>query len=186
MEYPAQLLTGLDSFEGRVSWPYLDDVDPANVTAGCGREITTLADFARLPWIIPASADIEAEWTAIRSCRSAMAPHFYENFTSIRLSDESIDAMKLEDLDRVSAVYDQRLPGWQGFPIGALSGLLDMGFNMGPGKLWEPPPHGFPHFLAAVAAGEWGTAAAKCERQGVQAARNAWTKQQFLSAAVIA
>jgi hypothetical protein len=43
---------------------------------------------------------------------------------------------------------------------------------------------GYPKMLSAVEAGDWAQAAAECARGGIGAARNAWTKQQFLSATI--
>jgi hypothetical protein len=58
--------------------------------------------------------------------------------------------------------------------------LLDMAYNLGPAGLLK----GYPRMLSAVEAGDWAQAAAECVRGGIGAARNAWTKQQFLSAAI--
>ena len=58
-------------------------------------------------------------------------------------------------------------------------GLLDMVYNLGPGKLFAE----YPRLLRAVEAGDWKAAAAASHRRGPGEARNAWTQQQFLSAA---
>ncbi len=58
--------------------------------------------------------------------------------------------------------------------------LLDMIYNLGASGLFK----GFPHLVAAVEAGAWAQAAERCIRRGPGAARNAWTRQQFLSAVV--
>jgi uncharacterized protein (DUF4415 family) len=53
-------------------------------------------------------------------------------------------------------------------------------YNLGPAGLFK----GFPHLIAAVQTGAWAQAAAHCMRRGPSAARNNWTRQQFLSAVV--
>jgi hypothetical protein len=58
--------------------------------------------------------------------------------------------------------------------------LLDMIYNLGPAGLFK----GFPHLVAAIQTGAWAQAAEHCMRRGPSAARNNWTRQQFLSAVV--
>ena len=58
--------------------------------------------------------------------------------------------------------------------------LLDMAYNLGPAGLLE----GYPRMIHAVEAGAWAEAAAECARGGINAARNAWTRQQMMSAVV--
>jgi hypothetical protein len=55
-----------------------------------------------------------------------------------------------------------------------------MAYNLGPSGLLR----GYPHMLRAVESGNWPQAAAECVRNGIGDARNAWTKQQFLSAGI--
>jgi hypothetical protein len=58
--------------------------------------------------------------------------------------------------------------------------LLDMIYNLGPAGLFK----GFPHLVAAIQTGAWTQAAQHCMRRGPGEARNAWTREQFLSAVV--
>jgi hypothetical protein len=58
--------------------------------------------------------------------------------------------------------------------------LLDMIYNLGPAGLFK----GFPHLVAAIQTGAWAQAAEHCIRRGPGAARNDWTREQFLSAVV--
>ena len=53
-------------------------------------------------------------------------------------------------------------------------------YNLGPAGLFK----GFPHLVAAVQAGAWVQAAEHCMRRGPSAARNNWTRNQFLSAVI--
>jgi len=53
-------------------------------------------------------------------------------------------------------------------------------YNLGPAGLFK----GFPHLVAAVQTGAWAQAAEHCMRRGPSAARNNWTRNQFLSAVV--
>jgi hypothetical protein len=58
--------------------------------------------------------------------------------------------------------------------------LLDMIYNLGPAGLFK----GFPHLVAAIQTGAWAEAAEDCMRHGPSAARNNWTRKQFLSVVV--
>jgi hypothetical protein len=60
--------------------------------------------------------------------------------------------------------------------------LLDMIYNLGPEGLFKE----FPHLIADVDARAWAQAAESCLRRGPSAARNSWTRQQFLDAVVVA
>ena len=70
--------------------------------------------------------------------------------------------------------------GYDALPDGVKMALLDMAYNLGPAGLLK----GYPKMLSAVETGDWAQAAAECARGGIGAARNAWTKQQFLSDAI--
>jgi hypothetical protein len=58
--------------------------------------------------------------------------------------------------------------------------LLDMAYNLGPEGLLK----GYPKMIRAVETGAWAEAAAESARGGINAARNAWTRQQMMSAVV--
>jgi hypothetical protein len=72
-----------------------------------------------------------------------------------------------------------QVPGYDKLPDPAKLGLLDMVYNLGPGRLFSQ----FPRLLAAVEAGHWDQAAAMSSRRGPAPVRNEWTRQQFLAAA---
>ena len=78
------------------------------------------------------------------------------------------------------ATLRKRLTGYDGLPDGMKMALLDMAYNMGPVGLLE----GYPRMIQAVETGAWTVAAAECARGGINAARNAWTRQQMLAAVV--
>src|SRR6267378_4321833 len=73
-----------------------------------------------------------------------------------------------------------QFPHYDAFPDGVKMALLDMIYNLGPAGLFK----GFPHLVAAIQTGAWSQAAEHCMRRGPSAARNDWTRGQFLSAVV--
>jgi hypothetical protein len=105
-------------------------------------------------------------------------PEFYRAAGSPELPQAVIDAK----LSEVLGVFEESLrtgiAGYEGLPDPAKMALLDMAYNLGPAGLLR----GYPRMLRAVESGNWAQAAAECGRGGIGAARNGWTKAQFLAA----
>jgi GH24 family phage-related lysozyme (muramidase) len=100
----------------------------------------------------------------------------YEPFCQARLS---ADAMRSVFAQKVEALRSQ-MDDWQlgSQPIPVQIALVDMAYNLGLAGLAK-----FVKLKAAVARGDWLTAADECARRGVQQPRNAATRELFLAAA---
>jgi GH24 family phage-related lysozyme (muramidase) len=178
--YLAELLAQLKLFEACVPWMYLDSV--GKVTVGVGLmlpDAPTACALAFMAADAPATpGQIAAEFARVAALAPDKLPAFYRADTSPQLPQEIIDAK----LSEVLAVFENTLrsgiPGYDALPDGVKMALLDMAYNLGPTGLLK----GYPKMLSAVAAGNWAQAASECARNGIGAARNAWTQQQFLSA----
>jgi GH24 family phage-related lysozyme (muramidase) len=180
--YLEQSLAKLKEFEGCVPWMYRDTV--GKVTVGVGLMLPDAKAAETLPFVLGARAATPEEITAEYARVDAMAPGrasaFYKIPASLELTQQTIDAKLQSVLEGFEANLRIQFPHYDDLPNGVKMALLDMIYNLGPEGLFK----GFPHLVAAVEAGAWAQAAEHCMRRGPSAARNAWTRQQFLSALV--
>jgi GH24 family phage-related lysozyme (muramidase) len=180
--YFAESLAQLKVFEACVPWMYLDSV--GKVTVGVGLMLPEAAAACALGFTVagaPATAQqIAAEFDRVAALAPDKLPAFYRADTSPQLPQEIIDAKLSAVLQGFEATIRVGIPGYDALPDGVKMALLDMAYNLGPAGLLK----GYPKMLSAVEAGDWAQAAAECARGGIGAARNAWTKQQFLSATI--
>jgi GH24 family phage-related lysozyme (muramidase) len=180
--YLEQSLAKLKEFEGCVPWMYRDTV--GKVTVGVGLLLPDAKSAATLPFLLdgrPATpAEIAAEFTRIDAMAVGRLPAFYRGPTSLELTQETIDARLSTIREGFETNLRTQIPHYEGLPDGVKMALLDMIYNLGPAGLFK----GFPHLMAAVEAGSWAQAAACCMRRGPSPERNAWTRDQFLSAVV--
>jgi GH24 family phage-related lysozyme (muramidase) len=180
--YFAESLAQLKVFEACVPWMYLDSV--GKVTVGVGLMLPEVAAACALGFTVagaPATAQqIAAEFDRVAALAPDKLPAFYRADTSPQLPQEIIDAKLSAVLQGFEATIRVGIPGYDALPDGVKMALLDMAYNLGPAGLLK----GYPKMLSAVEAGDWAQAAAECARGGIGAARNAWTKQQFLSATI--
>jgi hypothetical protein len=107
-------------------------------------------------------------------------PEFYKAAGSPELPQAVIYQKLGAVLEGFEATLRAGLAGYDALPDGVKMALLDMAYNLGPDGLLK----GYPRMLRAVETGNWAQAAAECGRNGISAARNAWTSKQFLSAVV--
>jgi GH24 family phage-related lysozyme (muramidase) len=180
--YLEQSLAKLKEFEGCVPWMYRDTV--GKVTVGVGLMLPDATSAEALPFVLggrlATPVEIAAEFTRIDAMAMGRLPAFYRSAASPELSQETIDARLGAVLLGFEADLRSRISHYDGLPDGAKMALLDMIYNLGPAGLF----HGFPHLMAAVESGSWAEAAACCLRRGPSPERNAWTREQFLSAVV--
>jgi GH24 family phage-related lysozyme (muramidase) len=174
-----------EEFEGRVNHMYLDT--KGNVTVAVGQMLADVAAAQALPFKrrgmgedIPASeGEIAEEFNRVKASSPGHAAHYY--FTTLFLEDADMDRLLrvfLADIDAALFLHFSRYNDW---PDAAKLGYLDMGYNLGPHRLFTE----YPHMNAAAADGQWLTCAAQCEREKGSPAfdrRNAWTRQQFRDA----
>jgi GH24 family phage-related lysozyme (muramidase) len=162
---------------------YRDTV--GKVTVGVGLMLPDAKAAETLPFVRGARAatqeEIAAEYARVDAMMLGRASAFYKIPSSLELTQQTIDAELKSVLESFEADLRIQFPLYDALPDGVKMALLDMIYNLGPEGLFK----GFPHLVAAVEAGAWAHAAEHCMRRGPSAARNTWTQQQFLSAAVL-
>ena len=107
------------------------------------------------------------------------AAKFYARTGGLRLSEQTIDEKLREALEGFEGYLRKHIAQYDGLPDAAKLALLDMIYNLGPGKLFAE----YPKLIQAVEAGDWKTAAGASSRRGPGPARNLWTREQFAQAA---
>jgi len=180
--YFAETLAQLKVFEACVPWMYLDSV--GKVTVGVGLMLPNVAAACALGFTVAGAAagaeQIAAEFARVAALAPDKLPAFYRADTSPELPQEIIDAKLSAVLQGYEATIRGGISGYDALPDCVKMALLDMAYNLGPAGLLK----GYPKMLSAVEAGDWAQAAAECVRGGIGATRNAWTKQQFLTATI--
>ncbi len=179
--YLDEAIGRLKEFEGSVPWMYLDTV--GKVTVGVGSMLPDARSAGMLPFSAGKRAataeEIEKEFERISALTKGKPAAFYRKSGGLRLPDQAIDAKLRDVLEGFEGYLKAHIAGYDSLPEAAKLGLLDMVYNLGPGKLF----HEYPKMIAAVEKGDWAAAARASLRRGPSAARNAWTKDQFLNAA---
>jgi GH24 family phage-related lysozyme (muramidase) len=172
----------LKEFEGCVPWMYRDTV--GKITVGVGLMLPDVKAAQALPFLAcsePATPEqITAEFTRVEALPLGRPSSFYKSPASLQLTQQTIDARLLSILQNFEADLRTEFPHYDTLPDAIKLALLDMIYNLGPAGLFK----GFPHLVAAVQTGAWAQAAEHCMRRGPSAARNNWTRNQFLSAVV--
>ena len=183
MTYLEQSLEKLKEFEGSVPWMYRDTV--GKVTVGVGLMLPNAEAAQALPFLEgtrPATAkEIAAEYTRVDAMAMGRAAAFYKTAGSLELSQGTIDAKLLSVLQGFEADLRAEFANYESFPDPIKFALLDMIYNLGANGLFKR----FPQLISAIKTGNWSLAADHCTRRGPSAARNDWTKKQFLSVAGI-
>lgn len=134
----------------------IDQDDPEHI----GSRARLTADAYDLGWLdgqgVPVGAErIDGEYKLVKESGTAGAPlPVREAITTLRISEEAVDAMVARRLASNEATLRGRaeFAGYADWPADAQLGLLSMAWAMGAG-------FGFPDFQAAVAGGDWLTAA---------------------------
>ncbi len=161
---------------------YRDTV--GKVTVGVGLMLPDAKAAAALPFFVGTRAatpeEIAAEYARVDAMAMGRASAFYKTPTSVVITQQTIDAKLSSVLAGFEADLRAQFPHYDTLPDGVKMALLDMIYNLGPAGLFK----GFPHLVAAIQTGAWTQAAEHCIRRGPSAARNDWTREQFLSAVV--
>jgi GH24 family phage-related lysozyme (muramidase) len=180
--YLEQSLAKLKEFEGCVPWMYRDTV--GKVTVGVGLMLPDAKAAQVLPFVLgtrlATPEEIATEYGRVDAMTMGHASAFYKTSTSLELTQQTIDAKLSTVLTGFEADLRAEFPHYDTLPDSVKMALLDMIYNLGPIGLFK----GFPHLVAAIQARAWTQAAEHCLRRGPSAARNAWTREQFLSAVV--
>jgi GH24 family phage-related lysozyme (muramidase) len=180
--YLEQSLAKLKEFEGCVPWMYRDTV--GKVTVGVGLMLPDAKAAEALPFVLGTRAatpeEIATEYARVDAMAIGRASAFYKTPSCLVLTQQTIDAKLTSVLAEFEADLKAQFPHYDTLPDGVKMALLDMIYNLGPGGLFR----GFPHLVVAIQTGAWTQAAEHCMRRGPGEARNAWTREQFLSAVV--
>jgi GH24 family phage-related lysozyme (muramidase) len=180
--YLEQSLTKLKEFEGCVPWMYRDTV--GKVTVGVGLMLPNAAAAQTLPFArgthIATAEEIALEYARVDAMPAGRTAAFYKSQRPLELSQQEIDSKLTAVLQGFEVDLRAQLPHYESLPDSIKMALLDMVYNLGPVGLFK----GFPHLVTAIQTGDWQQAAEHCTRRGPSAARNEWTREQFLSAVV--
>lgn len=140
-------------WEGRKRFMYLDQARDANgnlkpiVTTAVGNALLTVADAQRLPWLRPdgsrASATEIADAYAAVKGRSDLALRgggAFEHVTTLRLSEEAIDAIVDRELLSREATLKPHFPSFDLWPADAQLLLFSMAWALGVARLLNEFP----------------------------------------------
>ncbi len=179
--YLDQAIERLKQFEGSVPWMYLDTV--GKVTVGVGTMLPDARSAGTLPFRMGDRAatveEIAKEFARVSALVKGRAAASYRTANGLRLAEGAIDGRLRDVLEGFEGYLRAHIGGYGEMPDGVKLALLDMVYNLGPGRLF----HQYPRLVAAIERGDWAEAAGACLRRGPSAARNAWTREQFQEAA---
>jgi GH24 family phage-related lysozyme (muramidase) len=160
---------------------YLDTV--GKVTVGVGLMLPNLGTALALPFLLgdtPATTDeITEDFARVANMIPGRRPIFYHAPGSPQLSTNEIQTKLAKVVNAFDADLRAHFTTYDGMPDPAKLALLDMIYNLGPSGLFN----GYSTLMKAVQAQDWTLAAAQCRRHGPSAARNTWTRTEFLAAA---
>lgn len=181
--YLDQSMAKIKEFEGSVPWMYLDTV--GKVTVGVGLMLVNELAATALPFTIAGrsatSEEIGREFARVSAMKKGQLAHAYFSKQGLALPEQIIESKLKDTLIGFEGYLRTHLPGYDALPGAAKLSLLDMVYNLGPGRLFSE----YPRLLAAVERGDWKTAAAACLRRGPSVKRNLWTEEQFRAAAAV-
>jgi len=188
----AAIVRDLEQWEDRYPWLYVDK--RGYVTIGVGNLVATEDACVKLPLMAPHAANgarvsgfgmdaSEAQkreaWAKVAAAKPNMRASFYRPLTTLRLSEDAIDALAQGRLEREFLPGLRRLyDGFDDLPHSAQSALTDMIFNLGVAGLAK-----FHHLQAAVRLRDWQLAALSCHVSTCRKERNDWRAEMLAKAA---
>lgn len=149
-------------YEGTVTWPYLDI--KGLVTVGIGCLIDPISTALGLAWELPdgtaaSPEQVDVGWRAVKTA-AYLAHAGYraaEEVSGLRLSQASIDALVLQRAGWDEVALRGRFANWDALPGNAQLGCMSIAWAAGSIGFTR----GFPRCCAAIASGDWATAAAE-------------------------
>jgi GH24 family phage-related lysozyme (muramidase) len=125
--------------EGRVGHLYADVKQL--LTAGVGNLADPVSLALQMPWKLPdgslASKDeVVRQWNAVKSQAAYLSKRHYKfaaPLSTIRLTDEDIDAFVAKRLAQTERALKKAYPNWDDFPADAQLGCLSMAWAVGDG-----------------------------------------------------
>jgi GH24 family phage-related lysozyme (muramidase) len=169
--------------EGSISHMYLDTV--GKVTVGVGNMLPDVSAAKKLPFVDRSTkkkatdAEIEADFSSVKSQTKGLIASSYKKHTKLDLPDMEIDKLLDERIAEFTRQLKLKFPKFDTYPITAQMAMLDMAFNLGVNGLVTK----FPSMKKAIDGTDWSTAAKESNRPQVSTARNAVVKKWFDEAA---
>ncbi len=126
-----------EPLEGRTLFPYLDV--KGLLTVGVGILIDPISLALNLPWFIgnrtATQAEIIANLSALKAHQELKNRYHVhaESFTTIRLTDEGVDALVMRRLRANETYLKKFLPEWEEFSADAQLGILSLCWAVGAG-----------------------------------------------------
>lgn len=177
----SQIKEDIRQHEGLILHMYLDSVN--KVTVGVGNLLPNveaaqaLAFVHRKSPVTTASTDeIKADWDAVNlhPGKNLLASAFADYTKLILPEDICWSLMKARVDNEFLPALKRKYTDWGLFPIPAKRALLDMIYNLGSGGLSK-----YKVMNRHVAKLEWDKVADNCDRPGLRAHRNSWTRERF-------
>src|SRR5262245_13504761 len=163
-------------YEGQVAHFYLDGAGVVTVGVGCVvYEPGSIRMVRRTTGVDAAPEEVKEEYQAVKGLEAGKTASGYEKYCKLVMLEEEQQRLLAERLDETEAGLARQGIVEEGVPAEAWLAIVDMAFNLGVAGLAGK----FPKFVAAWRDQDWEECAAECERKGVQASRNAWTKAVF-------
>lgn len=159
---------------------YRDTVGYA--TCGIGHLVYDPEDSQKLPWrhrdlSLATPAEAMADFHRVMAMPKGLTSEAYATEKSLHLlpDDQVALAQRRLDTEFLPAIR-KLMPGFDGFPAGPRSALVDMAWNLGVGGLGL-----FHRMIESCNRRDWAEAAAQSHRRSCRPERNAWTEGRFLS-----
>lgn len=176
----------IPTWEGNVSWLYLDNAKLPNATTGQGYLVASKQESLLLPWLnTDGSAatpdEIVWDWVRVTSMPGGKVAAFYKSPNGLSLSQDAINSLTSTTVESFSGPLHALLPAFDSFPLSAQTAIGDMCYSFSVNGLKAK----YPLFCAAVQSRDWKAAAAECGRNVSEASfalRNAWTAGLLLQA----
>jgi GH24 family phage-related lysozyme (muramidase) len=184
IEYLEKAMVKIRFWEGTVRWMYLDE--PGLVTVGVGQMLPNVNAAQLLPFLIggqTATAEqIAADYERVKAMRPAQLPPFYCCSSAVTLADGEINLLLLRTVKAIDLELEHAFVRYAQWPTGVKLATIDMVYNLGLSGFRE-----YTHLNAALEIQDWTRAAKECGRNvhlASFAARNYWTRTQFMNAAL--
>ena len=182
-EESSTVLRCISHWEGRISWPYLDNAEHPNVTIGVGCLIASVDALRALPLRryadgAPAtSEELGAEFCRLRAMPGGQRAAAYRG--AYYLPEDAIDDLAAHRLRAMAEALPGVFPTFPHLPPPARACLLDLAWNVGVAGL-----HTWKRLRGALGASlvAWDMAEVNCQTANPlgltqRAARNAWRAQ---------
>jgi len=172
-------------YEGRVGHMYLDT--RGFVTVGVGSMLSSISEAEKLPFVnittghLATLDEIKAEFLTIKSRPFGQSEPAYKfkPFTKLMLTDNFMNEQVMYHIQsfekELKIIYGNEQ--FSEFPENVKLALFDMIFNLGMPKLRDS----YPKFNDHIRNGNYVQAAQECNRNGVQAERNAYVSSLLRS-----